>query len=104
MTALAEVVNKVDQSSRHDLAHSSVTYINFKMIPANCKTKLPEFKVQFVEGEPLGTQLQVKTLKVVNAICAVQYISFVVQAAIYTQSVSPFHKVISNRASQQKAE
>ena len=54
MTALAEIVNKVDESSRHDLAHSSVTYINFKMIPANCKTKLPELKCNLSKANRLA--------------------------------------------------
>ena len=81
MTALAEIVNQFDQSSRQYSADSSVTYINFKMIPANCKTKLPEFKAQLFKDQAPGTQIQNKTWKIVDAICAVQYIPRVVQPA-----------------------
>jgi hypothetical protein len=90
MTALAEIVNQVDQSSKDYSVHSIVTYINFKMIPAKCKTRLPEFKAQLFKGQARGTQIQNKNSKIVDAICAVQYIPRVVQPALYTQSVSPF--------------
>jgi hypothetical protein len=84
MIALPEIVNKVDQSSRHYSAHSIVIYIKLQMISANCKTKLPQFKVQPIEGRPLGTSVQVKIWKIVNATCAVQDIPCVVQSAICT--------------------
>jgi hypothetical protein len=54
------------------------------MISANCKTRLPEFKSQFVEGERLGTKIQIKTWEIVNAICAVRCIPRRVQFAVAT--------------------
>lgn len=72
MTALAEIVNKADLSSKHYSSQSITAYVNVKMIPANCKIKPLQFKAQLIEGKAPGTQTHITTWKIVNAIGAVQ--------------------------------